>query len=318
MKILITGICGFCGRKLAKYLQKQDDIDLYGLDVKGNSKDEIRSSLEKGDFFACDICDRPLLSSIIKEIKPSKIFHMAALSFDPESMKYPERFYMVNVFGTINLFEAVKAAGIDPLIHVTCSSAEYGFVGSNENPIKESHVFRPISPYGISKGAQDMVSFQYFFNDKLKIIRTRAFNVTGPGEREEFVCSNFAKQIANIEKNKAEPIIRVGNLEARRDFLDVRDVVNGYWLATEKGKVGEVYNICSGRAWSIQEVLNILLNLTEVTIKIEQDPKRKRPSDIPVQVGDYLKFYQKTGWKPTITLEQTLEDLLNYWRKEVL
>ena len=187
-------------------------------------------------------------------------------------------------------------------------------VYENELPIRETNPLRPLSPYAVSKVGQDMLGYQYFMSFKLPVIRTRGFNHEGPRRGPVFVCSDFAKQIADIEKGRRPPVIRVGNLEARRDFTDVRDVVRGYWLALEKGQPGEVYNLCSGRAWTIRAMLDQLLGMTQVKVKVEQDPARMRPSDVPVLLGDAGKFKKATGWEPTIPFETTLRDLLEYWR----
>jgi len=321
MRTLITGIAGFTGIHLAEYLLSQDrendNIDLYGLDTVRNVSKEAQPILDKAKVFTSNILDEEEMKKTLEEIKPDRIFHLAGLTFDPNSYQSPENFYIINVFGTINLLEAVKQVKINPLIHIACSSAEYGLILEKENPVTETNQFRPISPYGISKLAQDMVGYQYYENYGLRIIRTRAFNITGPGEKENFVCSNFARQIALIEKGKQEPTIYVGNLNAKRDFVDIRDVVQAYWLALDKGISGEVYNLCSGKAYSIGGMLNILLGMTKKDIVVKQAPKRMRPSDIPLQVGSFQKFHKQTGWKLIIPLEETLKDLLNYWRGKV-
>lgn len=321
MRTLITGIAGFTGIHLAEYLLSKerdgDNIDLYGIDIVRDVNKDAQPVLDKAKVLNCDILDEKEMKKTVEEIKPDRIFHLAGLTFDPNSHQSPEKFYITNVFGTINLLEAVRQLRINPLIHIACSSAEYGLILENENPIRETNPFRPISPYGISKLAQDMVGYQYYKNYGLRIIRTRAFNITGPGEKENFVCSNFARQITLIEKGKQEPTIYVGNLEAKRDFIDVRNVVKAYWLALDKGISGEVYNLCSGKAHSIGEMLNILLQMAKKDIVVKQEPKRMRPSDIPLQVGSFEKFHKQTGWMPTISLVQILKDLLNYWRQKV-
>ncbi len=222
-----------------------------------------------------------------------------------------------NIIGELNVFEAVRELGINPVIQIAGSSEEYGLVEEDELPVKETNPLRPLSPYAVSKVGQDLLGYQYYKSYGLDIIRTRGFNHSGPRRGEVFVCSNFAKQIARIEKKKQEPVVYVGNLEAIRDFTDVRDIVKAYWLATEKGEPGEVYNICSGKGYKIEEVLDILLGLTKERIKVKKDPKRMRPSDVPVLIGDCKKFRGITGWKPEIPFERTLEDLLNYWRERV-
>jgi GDP-4-dehydro-6-deoxy-D-mannose reductase len=188
-----------------------------------------------------------------------------------------------------------------------------------EVPIKETNPLRPLSPYGVSKVTQDLLGYQYHQSYNLKIIRTRAFNHTGPRRGENFVTSNFAKQIAEIEKRKREPVIYVGNLEAQRDFSDVRDIVRGYWLATEKGEPGEVYNICSNKTMTIKSMLDVLLSFSDLKDKIEikEDPTRLRPSDVVTLWGDNTKFCQRTGWQPEIPFKKTMEDLLNYWREKL-
>jgi len=251
------------------------------------------------------------------EARPDYIFHLAAQSYVPASWTSPAVTLEINVVGSCNLFEAVRAAQIEPVIQIACSSEEYGLVKPNEVPIKETNPLRPLSPYAVSKIAMDHLGYQYFKSYGMKIIRTRGFNHTGPRRGEVFVCSTFTKQIAEIEKRIREPVILVGNLAAKRDFTDVRDMVRGYLLAVQKGKPGEVYNLCSGKAYVISEVLDMLLSMTKIKIKTERDPERIRPSDIPILLGDNSKFSRATGWKPKIPFEKTLKDLLNYWRKKV-
>jgi GDP-4-dehydro-6-deoxy-D-mannose reductase len=188
-------------------------------------------------------------------------------------------------------------------------------VHENELPIKEDNPLRPLSPYGVSKVGQDLLGYQYFMSYKMPIVRTRGFNHTGPRRHPVFVVSDFAKQIADIEGGRKDPVINVGNLEASRDFTDVRDMVVAYFLALEKGKPGEVYNICSEKSWTIQTILDMLLSLSDAKIEIKQDPSRLRPSDVPRLLGDCSKFKKDTGWKPTIPFETTLNDMLAYWRR---
>ena len=204
---------------------------------------------------------------------------------------------------------------IAPRIQIAGSSEEYGLVHEDELPIRETNPLRPLSPYAVSKVAQDMLAYQYHRSYQLPAIRTRGFNHTGPRRAPVFVASDFARQIVEIERGNHEPCMRVGNLEARRDFTDVRDMVRAYWLATEKGEPGEVYNICSERCYAIREILDLLLGMSSVKISVEQDPRRLRPSDVPVLLGDCSRFRRQTGWEPTIPFEQTLRDLLDYWRQ---
>ena len=206
---------------------------------------------------------------------------------------------------------------LDPKIQVAGSSEEYGQVYPDEIPMKETNPLRPLSPYAVSKVAQDLLAYQYHKSYGLRTVRTRGFNHTGPRRGDVFVTSNFAKQIAEIEKGKRPPVLSVGNLDARRDFTDVRDVVRAYWLAAEKGEDGEAYNIGSGKAMAMKEMLDKLLALTKVDVKIQVDPARLRPSDVPILLSDSSKFMTLTGWKPRIPLDRTFKDLLDYWRERV-
>lgn len=315
-RALITGITGFAGSHLAELLLKRN-FAVYGI-ARPRSKvdniDGIKNQLKLED---ADLLDSHSLSSIMIKIKPEYVFHLAAQSFVQTSWASPATTMEVNVVGSVHLFEAIRRAGIEPVIQLACSSEEYGLVHENEVPVKEENPLRPLSPYAVSKVAMDYLGYQYNQSYGMKIIRTRGFNHTGPRRGEVFVTSSFAKQIAEIEKGKRKPVIEVGNLEAKRDWTDVRDIVHGYLLAVEKGEPGEVYNICSGKAWQISEMLNLLLGKSKVKVKIKQVPERMRPSDVPILIGDCSKFRRKTGWKPKIPFEKTMDDLLNYWRERV-
>jgi GDP-4-dehydro-6-deoxy-D-mannose reductase len=309
MKVLITGILGFVGSHLAEYCLERGEVEVFGID-RGDNFENLGEVLHKITLFKCDIGDRANLTNIIREVAPDWIFHLAASTSSAD-----RELYDVNLFGTLNLFEAIREVGFDSKILVTGSSAEYGF--QEESPIKETNPLRPVTPYGVSKAAQSMLSYQYAVNYEMKIVRSRAFNIIGPRERPEYVCSDFAKQIAVIEKGKKEPILHVGALEKRRDFVDVRDVVRGYWLLLERGIVGEVYNLCSGIAYSIREVLEQLLQISNSQPKVVQEESRIRRGDVQVQIGDYQKINKLSKWKPTIPLAQSLADLLNFWRRKI-
>ncbi len=317
MKVLITGITGFAGSHLAELcLGKKAEV--YGT-VRWRSRTEnINGIKDKITLIECDLRDATSVRETLEAVKPDLIFHLAAQSFVPTSWKAPAETFSTNALGQINLLESVRELGLNPKIHIAGSSEEYGLVYPEEIPIKETNPLRPLSPYGVSKVAQDLLGYQYYMSYGMSIVRTRGFNHEGPRRGEVFVTSNFAKQIAEIEKGVREPVIYVGNLEAKRDFTDVRDMVKAYWLALEKGKPGEVYNVCSGKSVPIKEVLGILLSLSKVKdIRVVQDPSRLRPSDVPILEGDFSKFRKATGWEPTIPLEKTLEDTLNYWRERI-
>lgn len=316
-KVLITGITGFVGSHLAEYLMDKDDIEVFGI-IKWRSKTEnIDSIRHKLNLVDADLRDSHSVAKVVETTKPDYIFHLAAQSFVPMSWTAPADTFETNAVGTIHLLEAVRRSRPEAVIHIVGSSEEYGLVYPDELPIKETNPLRPLSPYGVSKVAQDLLGWQYFKSYGLKVVRTRAFNHTGPRRGEVFVTSSFSKQVAEIEKGLKPPIIYVGNLEARRDFTDVRDTVKAYWLAANKCDYGEVYNICSEKSWRIKEVLDLVLSLTSVNIEVKQDPSRLRPADVEVLQGDCSKFRKQTGWAPQIPFEKTVEDLLNYWRERV-
>ncbi|MCK4431485.1 MAG: GDP-mannose 4,6-dehydratase [Candidatus Aminicenantes bacterium] len=318
MRVLITGITGFAGSHLADYiLENHPDVRLYGLVRWRSRMENIIHIQEKIELFEADLKDIVSLRKSLAEIKPDRIFHLAAQSFVPFSWKCPVETFAINAIGQINLFEAILSLGLSPKIQVAGSSEEYGLVNSDEVPMREENPLRPLSPYAVSKVAQDFLAWQYFKSYGLRTVRTRGFNHTGPRRGEVFICSNFAKQIAEIEKKKREPVIFVGNLEAKRDFTDVRDTVRAYWLSLEKGEEGEVYNIGKGKTCSMKEVLDILLSKSKVHVKIEVDSKRLRPSDVPVLLSDCTRFRKLTGWEPKIPFSQSLQDLLDYWRERV-
>ena len=317
MKVLITGITGFVGSHLADYLLSLGSIEIYGIERWRSRTENIEHIRDKIKLVGCDIRDSISVTETIGKIKPDKIFHLAAQSFVPSSWQAPQESLTTNIIGELNVFEAVRAVNINPVIQIAGSSEEYGLVLPDELPIKETNPLRSLSPYAVSKVGQDFLGYQYYKSYNMNIIRTRAFNHTGPRRGEVFASSNFAKQIVEIEKNKREPVVFVGNLDARRDFSDVRDVVRAYWLATEKCLPGEVYNISSGKALSIKEMLDLLLKISKVKVEIKQDSARMRPSDVNVLLGDNTKFCKQTGWKPEIPFEQTLKDLLEYWRGKI-
>jgi len=316
LRALITGITGFAGSFLAEYCLK-NGIEVWGIQRWRSKMENVEGIIEDINLIEGDIRDAESIYTAIEKSKPDYIFHLAAQSFVPTSWNAPTETLTTNIIGQVNIFETVRRLGLECPIQIACSSEEYGMVYPDEVPIKETNPLRPLSPYAVSKVAQDLMGYQYFQSYGIKAIRTRAFNHTGPRRGHVFVTSNFAKQIAEIEAGINEPIIYVGNLEAKRDFTDVRDTVRGYWLAAEKGEPGEVYNIASNRTITIQELLNSLLALSDKEIEVRQDPDRMRPSDVEILYGDASKLEAATGWKPEIPFDKTLEDTLNWWRERV-
>jgi len=318
MRVLITGITGFAGSHLAEYiLSNHSGVDVFGIVRWRSRMDNILQIRDKIKLVEADLKDMVSLRAVLADVKPDRIFHLAAQSFVPTSWKCPAETLAINAIGEINLFEAILSLNQAPKIQIAGSSEEYGQVFSNEIPMKETNPFRPLSPYAVSKVAQDLLAFQYHKSYAVRTVRTRGFNHTGPRRGDVFVTSSFAKQIAEIEQKKRPPVVHVGNLEAKRDFTDVRDMVRAYWLSLEKGVEGEVYNIGSGQAYSMQEVLDLLMSLSRSKMEVKVDPARLRPSDVPVLLSDSSKFRALTGWRPMIPFKQTILDLLNYWRERV-
>jgi len=314
MRVLITGITGFAGSHLADHCLERGGMDVYGI-IRWRSRTEnIEHLQDKIKLLECDLRDATSTRDVIEEIRPDQIFHLAAQSFVPTSWRAPTECLVTNVIGQLNIFEAMRKINLKARIQIACSSEEYGMVYDNELPVTEDQPLRPLSPYGVSKVGQDVLGYQYFMSYKMDIVRTRGFNHTGPRRAPVFVVSDFAKQIADIEKGLKKPVLYVGNLDAERDFTDVCDIVRAYYLSLEKGRSGEAYNLCSEKSWKIRDLLDRLLAQTDAKIEVKQDPARLRPSDVPRLRGDCSKFRRDTGWTPRIPFEQTLADMLDYWR----
>lgn len=318
-RCLITGITGFAGSHLAELLLGQGDCEVHGL-IRWRSRTEnIEAIRDQLHLHHCDLRDAASVLEVITRVRPDQVYHLAAQSFVPMSWTAPAETLTTNIIGQTNLFEAIRSAGLVDTcrVQIAGSSEEYGMVLPEETPIKETNPLRPLSPYGVSKVAQDLMAYQYHQSYGLKVIRTRGFNHTGPRRGDVFATSNFARQVALVEAGKQPPVISVGNLDAVRDFTDVRDTVRAYRLALEKGEPGEVYNVATGRGWKIGAVLDILLGLTKSKIEVKPDPARMRPSDVELLLGDAGRLKACTGWEPEYDFERTLTDLLDYWRDRV-
>ena len=316
MKILITGITGFVGSHLAEYcLSLEQQVEVIGTCRWRSRRENIEHIEDAIDLYECDLRDASSVKTLLADIQPERIFHLAAQSYVPSSWNSPGETITTNAIGQLNIFEAMRGINSTASIQIAGSSEEYGLVHPDEAPITEENPLRPLSPYAVSKVAQDMLAYQYFQSYGLKVVRTRAFNHTGPRRGDVFVTSNFAKQIAEIEAEKRPPVIHVGDLTPQRDFTDVRDIVRAYWLSLEHCSLGEVYNVASGKAYRIKEVLKILLDNSGQDIEVVEDPERLRPSDVPLLLGDNSRFCKATGWSPEIPFEQTAKDLLDYWRE---
>jgi GDP-4-dehydro-6-deoxy-D-mannose reductase len=271
----------------------------------------------KVKLFKVDLKDLGNTAKLINEEKPELIFHLAALSSASASFDNPSEYINNNITAQVNLFEAVKRANILPRILVASSAEIYGDVAPSNLPIDEKTPLRPLNPYAVSKLAQDFLGLQYFLAYKLPVVRIRPFNHIGPRQAPGFVVSSFAKKIAEIEKGKTDPVMKVGNLKSKRDFTDVRDIVRGYGEILEKGDPGDVYNIGSGKSYEIEDVLNRLLSLSEKKISVETDQTLLRAIDAQELVADCKKIRDKAGWEPKIPIDETLKETLDYWRHNV-
>ena len=316
MRVLITGVTGFVGSHLAEYCHGLGH-EIAGTMRWRSQQENLADVRDKVHLYEADLRDATAARKVVQDFRPDRIFHLAAQSFVHASWSAPAETMSTNVMCQVHLLEAVREVAPETQVQIAGSSEEYGEVHPDEVPIKETNPLRPLSPYAVSKVAQDLLAFQYFKSYGTRVVRTRAFNHEGPRRGEVFVTSSFAKQIALAEAGKAPAYLSVGNLEAQRDFTDVRDVVRAYWLTLEKCEAGDVYNIGSGKAWRIQAVADTLIGMAKVPIEIREDPARMRPSDVPLLLADTTKFRGATGWAPEIPFEQTLQDTLDYWREKV-
>jgi GDP-4-dehydro-6-deoxy-D-mannose reductase len=315
-RILITGIGGFVGQHLTEYLRQQSsgNVEIFGT---------TRSLIDRNDasFSGVHMLHAELtlpkdMGNVIGRVKPDEVYHLAALSSPADSFKTPAETISNNVSAEAHLFEALRNHNLlKTKILIVTSSDMYGKVKKSDIPIDEDTPFHPANPYAVSKIAQDYLALQYYLSYQMHIIRVRPFTHVGPRQSDRFVLSSFAKQIALIEKGKQEPVLKVGNLDAKRDVTDVRDMVRAYVLLMKKGTPGAVYNAGSGESTKIIVLLNKLLSFSTVKITTSVDAARMRPSDITDIRCDYRKLRRTTGWKPEIPLEQTLHDILEYWRE---
>ena len=310
-RVFITGITGFAGTHLVKELR------LRGVEASGTAypekPGEWNASPEER-VFVQDIIDDKGLSALIAQARPDWVFHLAAVSNVRHSWEKRRETLETNLTGTLNLFEAVRKHVPEARVLYVSSSDVYGILSPLSKALSEEDAVEPVNPYAFTKIGGEILSRFYARIEGLDLVIARPFPHTGPGQSPDFVCSDWASQIAQIEKRRKEPVIKVGNLDAERDFLDVRDVVKAYILLMEKGERGEIYNICSGNAVSLKEVLDILLSFSGESIGIEVDPGKMRKIDIPFLAGDNRKIRRRTSWQPNISISRSLEDLIQYWR----
>jgi GDP-4-dehydro-6-deoxy-D-mannose reductase len=306
MKALITGVGGFVGKYLSELLI-ENNIDVCGVD-------RVKKSIKDVTSYEGDILDEESLFTIIDKEKPDLVFHLAGQSSVEKSFSEPELTKKINVLGTENVLKAVLKAKLKPKILVVSSVEVYGI--PKTLPINEKHSLKPNSPYGESRVEQEKVCMQYVEDQDMHIIISRSFNHTGPGQPLPFVCPTITKQVAEIKQGKKKPVVMLGDPLVRRDFSDVRDMVKAYLVALEKGEKGEIYNLCSGKAHSLRELIDLLSKEFGIDITVEKDPTWNRKNDIPEIRGDHSKFTKDTYWQPEISFEKTLKDMVIWWEKE--
>lgn len=315
MQALITGAGGFVGGYLCTYLLEHTDWELMGTVYPGPVRAEQQRPRLR--LKRVDLRSPEGVQVLVDETQPDFLFHLAAQSFVPSSFADPWDTLENNIRAQLNLMEAVRKSGREVRVLVVGSNEEYGAPKPGELPQTEENPLRPNNPYAVSKVAQDFMGLQYHLAYGIPVVRVRPFNHTGPGQSPRFVVPAFASQVARIESGRQQPVIKVGNLDASRDFSDVRDIVRAYYLAVMHSELGEVYNLASGQPQSVRSMLEKLLSYSEVNVEVERDPSRYRPVDVPVVYGSAEKFRQQTGWEPQVPFEQTLRDTLDYWRREV-
>ena len=315
MRALITGISGFVGSHLAEHLLASGGWEvagaLYGPDQN------IRHLAERLELYPAELSRLTVVESVLEWARPDVIFHLAAQPLTGESFRDPWGTMATNISMQVNLLQAMVNLDLNCRILIVGSSEEYGLVREEDLPVTEETPLRPVNPYAVSKVAQNMLGLQYHLSHGLDTIRLRPFNHIGPRQSLGFVAPDFARQIARVEAGLQKSVMHVGNLEARRDFTDVRDVVRAYALLARHGEAGQVYNVGSGQAHTIRRMLETLLEFTVVPITVETDPARMRPSEVPRVVCNYHRLREATGWKPSFPFEESVGDVLDYWREQV-
>ena len=296
-RLMVTGLDGFVGRHVKQAVESLRDGRFQLVEARG----------------AIELREPATLQQAIEETRPDYVLHLAAQSFIPASVKDPRATYEVNFFGTLNLLQALKAGGFRGRMLYVGSAEEYGAVRDEDLPVVESCPLRPRTPYGVSKAAAELLCYQWTQDQGFEIVMSRPFNHLGPGQAEHFVVPDFAKQVTEIKLGRREPVLKVGAIDVTRDFTDVRDVVQAYLALMERGESGEAYNVCSGREYSIREILEELIRLAEVECRIIVDSARLRAIERKRNRGSFEKLAKCTGWHPRITLTESLRDVLAYW-----
>ncbi len=311
IRALVIGAAGFVGPYLLRELKKEG-MECFATKLPGESIKEENVQVRDLDILHSDAVE-----GLLMEVRPDFIFHLAAQASVGLAWAKPELTIDINIKGSLHVMEAVRGLYFKPRILMIGSGEEYGHILPGETPISEDNLVRPGNIYAVTKACQNMTSAIYYKAYDIQTIMVRAFNHMGPGQTPAFVVSDFCKQAAEIEKGLREPVMRVGNLEAMRDFTDVRDVVRAYAALIKKGVPGETYNVGSGKAVSIRSILDMIISLSKAEISVETDPAKIRPVDIPIIEADTRKIREATGWQPEIPLEKTISDTLDYWREKI-
>jgi len=310
-KGLVIGAAGFVGNYLIEEMHEN------GMEIYATKLPQEQFENPHAKVLDLNILDKDAIVALLFEVRPDYIFHLAAQSSVGLAWKNPGLTVDVNIKGSLNVMDAIRELYYKPRVLLIGSGEEYGHIRPGETPIREDNLLRPGNIYAATKACQNMIGNIYSKAYDLQLMMVRAFNHIGPGQAPMFVVSDFCKQVAEIEKGLKEPVMRVGNLAAKRDFTDVRDVVKAYVKLIGVGETGETYNVGSGNAMAIQDILNLIISKSEADIKVEIDPNKLRPVDVPIIEADISKIRDLTGWKPEIPLEQTIQETLDYWRARV-
>ena len=309
MRILVTGATGFVGQHLVGLLAAQ------GNSVFGTYFGSLQlSGPYPAELLACDMRDGDQVKQAVCQARPQHVYHLAGLSSVTRSFAEARQVWDTNFWGAMNLLDALRETASKARVLLVGSSQCYGRVAARQLPITEDQALAPESPYAASKAAADLLGFQFFHSWGMQVIRARPFNHTGPGQTTDFLCSDLAKQVAEIELGSRPPVLAVGNTRVQRDFSDVRDVVRAYALLLESGAAGEAYNVCSGRGIPVGQIVRQLQSLCGTPFRVKVEAKRVRAGEVAKLYGSNRKLRRATGWKPEYALPQTLEETYNYWR----
>lgn len=311
-KALIVGAAGFVGSYLARELMQNHDMEVHATKLAHEQLE-----MEGMQVHDLNILNKDEIITLLYEVRPDYIFHLAAQSSVSVAWKNPGLTIDINIKGAVNLMDAIRELFYKPRVLIIGSGEEYGHIKDGETPIKEDNHLRPGNIYAATKVCQNMIASIYTQAYDMQLMMVRAFNHIGPCQSPIFVISDFCKQVAEIEAGRKEPVMYVGNLAARRDFTDVRDVVRAYALLVQKGVPGETYNVGSGHAYAIRDILDLIISMSSADIKVEIDPNKIRPVDVPIIEADVTKLNQTTGWTQQIPLKQTIQETLDYWRERV-